>query len=631
MLLAAIPATPVQLAHACYRIGFEVVVPASWGDELVAHAVLEDLPQRGRDPVIQCTCPLVTERLLASGQHLAPAMVRTAAPPVAAANYARDAFAPRVVNITYIGACPGAQHNAIDQRCLPDEFLRMLNERDVVLTDMPEVFDSVLPPDRRRFVSLPGGCPTQEALWHISDGRMLREVTQSTFSTDLAQTLVWREYVMIDVAPSLGCACAGSYSRVGGTRFGRVAVTALEPPRASQPVVSFQPEFARPQTAATPVAEVSPPAVPSAVPPPAAFAAVSPPAVSPTDHDVQQSVLIAHVDHAPQMTNGPEPRPAADDAPAVTNPVRVRTPPSSPLPRAYLAKRRHLTPPASQPAQLEALNAEEPLFQANNRAPEPEHAPVPNEAPDSARPIAVHVEPEPVAIPADVSSVAPAQAQETITAQEPPPAPDLAQETILAQEPAPALDTAQETILTQRPAPAPDQAQETILAQEPAPARDPVQEAILAQELAPAPAQVAQTVQAQEPPPTAQPDKTLHVSTRVEVQSPTAVVAEAESDEDAAEEPWKKPSAAILDEPTLVESESGTLRVEVEVEVDTDAENVARGVIIPDAVREDVTKKPTQATPKVVARPIRAWADLLIAVWLVLVASAVIASLLWRR
>ena len=41
--------------------------------------------------------------------------------------------------------------------------------------------------------------------------------------------------------------------------------------------------------------------------------------------------------------------------------------------------------------------------------------------------------------------------------------------------------------------------------------------------------------------------------------------------------------------------------------------------------------QPAQAPLKVVKTPLRAWADLLIAVWLVLVASAVIASLLWRR
>ena len=72
-LLAASPATPVQLAHACLRAGFANVVPASWGDEILAAAVLRRLPNFGAGPVIQCTCPIVAHRLLTVGGDLRPA------------------------------------------------------------------------------------------------------------------------------------------------------------------------------------------------------------------------------------------------------------------------------------------------------------------------------------------------------------------------------------------------------------------------------------------------------------------------------------------------------------------------------------------------------------------------------
>src|SRR6187431_2071932 len=71
-VLAAFPATPVQLAHACLRAGFANVIPASWGDELIASAVLHRLPEYGNGPAIQCSCPIVAHRLLTVGGDLRP-------------------------------------------------------------------------------------------------------------------------------------------------------------------------------------------------------------------------------------------------------------------------------------------------------------------------------------------------------------------------------------------------------------------------------------------------------------------------------------------------------------------------------------------------------------------------------
>src|ERR1700753_2286706 len=84
-LLAALPATPVQLAHACLRAGFSNAIPASWGDELIAAAVLRRLPQFEGGPAIQCSCPIVAHRLLSVGGDLRPAMLGFVSPPVAVA------------------------------------------------------------------------------------------------------------------------------------------------------------------------------------------------------------------------------------------------------------------------------------------------------------------------------------------------------------------------------------------------------------------------------------------------------------------------------------------------------------------------------------------------------------------
>ena len=561
MLLAALPATPVQLAHACYQLGFDIVVPASWGDELVAQAVLEDLRHRDREPVIQCTCPLVYERLLANGQHLLPSMVQTAAPAVAAARYARHAFAPRHLNITYVGACPGAGHPSIDERCVPDELLRSLVESDISIADMPTVFDSVLPPDRRRFVSLPGGCPTQEALWQASDGRMLREVTQPTFSTDLAQTLVWREHVMVDVAPSLGCACAGSCSRLGA-RSGRVAVMAIEPPRASQPVANYKSEYAAPTVQPVVTTELSngdTPRTPQA----------------PRPHEAAEPVVPAASERAAETTVA-----------AVTRArSRVRT--ATPLPRAYLAKRRHIAAGSAMP--------EPPL-------------------PDEPQPFVDH---EPLGESA------------------------VAEPVVAPNEPLAGAHDAQPRL-------------HEVVASEPAVATEAAPEATVPNELVPELVETSRPIAvhlepepAQTEPASPQQVQVTEIDVKLEVPQDlqgllglddslssdgvaTATLTEAHA------ESWAPPvdiPVAVEErvaEPSVVEEPRGPLRVEVEIFEEAEPA-LQEDVVTPDAVLSDNSVKTLSAEPEIPVEPRRAWGDFLIALWLVLVASAVIAALLWRR
>jgi hypothetical protein len=145
-LLAALPATPVQLAHACIAAGFANVVPASWGDELIAAAVLRRLPQFGTGPAIQCSCPIVAHRLLTVGGDLRPVLLAFVPPPVAAARYVRTLAQPAHARITYVGSCPGAVDDSIDIRMTPASLLELLSERQISLIDQPRVFESVIPP-----------------------------------------------------------------------------------------------------------------------------------------------------------------------------------------------------------------------------------------------------------------------------------------------------------------------------------------------------------------------------------------------------------------------------------------------------------------------------------------------------
>ena len=237
-LLAARPATPVQLAHACQAAGYAAVYPVTWGDELLAVGCTRRVASRGDDPAIFCACPHVSDALLEVGSDLARFLVPLVPPPVACARYLRALYGYARVRITYIGACPGAHDPAIDAHLTPMQFLGVLTQLGIVLHEQPEVFDSVIPPDRRRHRSMPGGAPTSETLRRDGGGHALHEIIDADWKTELAQRLLLRERAVFDIAPALGCHCAGARPGVAPAEA-RGPVVALEPPRSSSDVIDL--------------------------------------------------------------------------------------------------------------------------------------------------------------------------------------------------------------------------------------------------------------------------------------------------------------------------------------------------------------------------------------------------------
>lgn len=234
-VLAARPATAVQLAHAALGAGFDAVIPASWGDEIVAAQCARDLAVRGSSPALFCACPQVAQRALSAGAELAPFMHSLVPPPVALARYLRALYEPQGVRLTYVGRCPGAQSDAYDARISPDEFLRLLADRGLAPASQPDAFDSVVPPDRRRHDSLPGGLPAVSALRGASCPHAVVELRDEDFASEIAQHLLDGEPVLIDGAVRLGCACAGAGA--DGDADPRAELAATEPPRAPGAVV----------------------------------------------------------------------------------------------------------------------------------------------------------------------------------------------------------------------------------------------------------------------------------------------------------------------------------------------------------------------------------------------------------
>lgn len=335
-LLAAAPATPVQLAHACLRAGFGNVVPASWGDELIAAAVLKRLPRFGERPAIQCSCPIVAHRLLTTGGDLRPVLLPLVSPPVALARYLRALSHPTRMRVTYVGACPGAIDESIDIRMTPEALMAMLAERQIVLDEQPRVFESIIPPDRRRFRSQPGGTPTAEHLWSETGSRSLAEVESDDFVAEIAQLLLIGANVLIDVGPRLGCVCSGAVVGVSPGEA-RARIESAEPPRATTPVVDEDPFI-----------ELDLP-IPAAPRTPLDVSAVS--AATP-----QTGIAAARTGHfeprvspARGLTSAPEARPNRPVSSTGGRPVSGSLPISRDadgkrLPRAYVARRK--SPPS---------------------------------------------------------------------------------------------------------------------------------------------------------------------------------------------------------------------------------------------------------------------------------------------
>jgi hypothetical protein len=225
-LLSARPATPIQLARACLDLGFALVAPVSWGEELLATSIMESVRDSGAEATVISHCPFVAEALRSGGGAGAPCLFGVA-PPAATARYLRGAFAPRALHVTYAGRCPGAIAPDIDACVLPEVLFNRLAEAHLTPSEQPPYFEEQLPPDRARYVSLPGGVPEPSMLLTMT-GQHLREGAPATLHAMLP-SVASTGRVVIDLEQAVGCVCAHD----------RFAASQLEPPRATSPVIDL--------------------------------------------------------------------------------------------------------------------------------------------------------------------------------------------------------------------------------------------------------------------------------------------------------------------------------------------------------------------------------------------------------
>jgi hypothetical protein len=221
-LLAARPVDAVQLSRACQSAGFDLVVPVSWGEEIIATYVGERLAARFASTVVVSACPLVNRQVMTTPMTVP--LLQTVPPPIATARYLRAALDRREVHVTYVGACPGAASPEIDVHCLPDVLFTRLIEAGIDASRQPRHLDGQVPADRARYASSPGGLP--EANWLMARAEM-RLVQAAPVTTDVVAQLHRHEALVIDLAASCRCVCAHD----------RAAAVRLEPPRSTKPVV----------------------------------------------------------------------------------------------------------------------------------------------------------------------------------------------------------------------------------------------------------------------------------------------------------------------------------------------------------------------------------------------------------
>ena len=232
--LAAAPAHPVQLMHAALAAGFDAVVPASLGDELVAGETLRLAQLRGRRPVVQCVCPFAQSQLCKREANLDDVTVPVAPAAVALARALRLQRSD-VTHLTYIGACPAGQDPAIDLQVLPEAFLRGLPMRGIVLLAQPTVFTDRLPPDRRRFLSIPGGAPRPELVEAVLRRSVVTLGGKMNPLLAVADALFDGGPTMIDPAGAYRCVCTGAVGSRSAAE-GRAEIAAQEPALSLSPI-----------------------------------------------------------------------------------------------------------------------------------------------------------------------------------------------------------------------------------------------------------------------------------------------------------------------------------------------------------------------------------------------------------
>ena len=200
-----------------------MVVPPSWGDELVAVALLERLAGTTERQIIACSCPLVSGIVRHADRSGAPSVV-VVAPPVAAARYVRLTYGEDVL-ITYVGDCPAASAPEIHARFSPAGFFASLERDGITLESQSDSIPDGESERWRRHKSVPGGLPALRWLGRPPTERVMREADEH--EQLLGPPVATQSCVLVDLSRAAGCVCGGH----------RETIADGEPLRSTTPIV----------------------------------------------------------------------------------------------------------------------------------------------------------------------------------------------------------------------------------------------------------------------------------------------------------------------------------------------------------------------------------------------------------
>ncbi|MFQ5679496.1 MAG: diguanylate cyclase [Gemmatimonadota bacterium] len=241
------PAGPEQVINACHAAGFRELHFELIGDELVALEYMRLWRENTEKRTwIRSTHPLVVEYCRALHPDLLPYLTPVITPAMACARYLRHVHATQEVELVYAGLdAPGPTgHDEFAEILSLSQLDRLLAERGTPPGDQPFLLQTV-PPERRRYLSTPGGLPLPMLDQERASSRHFRKLRGLYALAGVSRQLrdETSRLGFIDILPFESALAHPALGPREELFWRREIMELVEPPRAESPVIAPPPEL----------------------------------------------------------------------------------------------------------------------------------------------------------------------------------------------------------------------------------------------------------------------------------------------------------------------------------------------------------------------------------------------------